>query len=46
MPAGPILQGFARPLLFVMVIGAYSPLFLVASLVADWEMKSPAKRRK
>ncbi|MBI4727538.1 protein translocase subunit SecF [candidate division TA06 bacterium] len=44
--AGRILQDFTKPLLFGLVIGTYSSIFVVASLVVDWEIKSPSKRRK
>lgn len=44
--AGRILQDFTKPLLFGLVIGTYSSIFVVAALVVDWELKSPTKRKK
>jgi len=46
MPAGPILQGFARYMLFGLIMGTYSSIFIVASLVVDWEIISPINRKK
>jgi preprotein translocase SecF subunit len=44
--AGRILQDFTKPLLFGLVIGTFSSIFVVAALVVDWEIKSPSKRKK
>ncbi len=44
--AGRVLSDFTKPLLFGLVIGTYSSIFIVASLVVDWELKSPTKRKK
>jgi preprotein translocase SecF subunit len=44
--AGRVLQDFTKPMLFGLVIGTYSSIFVVASLVVDWELKSPTKRKK
>jgi preprotein translocase SecF subunit len=44
--AGRILQDFTKPLIFGLLIGTYSSIFIVAAIVADWEKKSPTKRKK
>ncbi len=44
--AGRVLADFTKPLLFGLIIGTYSSIFIVASLVVDWEQKSPVKRKK
>jgi SecD/SecF fusion protein len=44
--AGRVLSDFTKPLLFGLVIGTYSSIFVVSSLVVDWELKSPTKRKK
>jgi len=44
--AGRVLSDFTKPLLFGLVIGTYSSIFVVSSLVVDWEIKSPTKRKK
>ena len=44
--AGRILQDFTKPLLFGLVIGTFSSIFVVAAIVVDWEIKSPSKRKK
>lgn len=44
--AGRVLSDFTKPLLFGLVIGTYSSIFVVASLVVDWEIRSPTKRKK
>jgi len=44
--SGRVLSDFTKPMLFGLVIGTYSSIFIVASLVVDWELKSPTKRKK
>jgi len=44
--AGRVLSDFTKPLLLGLLIGTYSSIFIVASLVVDWEIKSPSKRKK
>ncbi len=44
--AGRVLSDFTKPLLFGLVIGTYSSIFVVSALVVDWELKSPTKRKK
>jgi preprotein translocase SecF subunit len=44
--AGYVLQDFTKPLLFGLVFGTYSSIFIVAAIVVDWEIKSPSKRKK
>jgi len=44
--AGRVLSDFTKPLLFGLIIGTYSSIFVVASLVVDWEIRSPTKRKK
>jgi preprotein translocase SecF subunit len=44
--AGRVLADFTKPLLFGIVIGTYSSIFVVAAIVVDWEIKSPSKRKK
>ncbi|MRR09150.1 protein translocase subunit SecF [bacterium] len=44
--SGYILQDFTKPLLFGLVFGTYSSIFIVAAIVVDWEIKSPSKRKK
>jgi preprotein translocase SecF subunit len=44
--AGRVLSDFTKPLLFGLVIGTYSSIFVVSSLVVDWEIRSPTKRKK
>ena len=44
--SGRVLADFTKPLLFGLVIGTYSTIFVVSSLVVDWEIKSPSKRKK
>lgn len=44
--AGRVLSDFTKPLLFGLVVGTFSSIFIVASLVVDWEIRSPTKRRK
>jgi preprotein translocase SecF subunit len=44
--AGRVLADFTKPLLFGLVIGTYSSIFIVASVVVDWEIRSPTKRKK
>ncbi|MDI6739156.1 MAG: protein translocase subunit SecF [Candidatus Edwardsbacteria bacterium] len=44
--AGHVLQNFTKPLLFGLVFGTYSSIFIVAAIVVDWEIKSPSKRKK
>jgi preprotein translocase SecF subunit len=44
--SGRVLADFTKPLLFGLVIGTYSSIFIVASLVVDWEIRSPTKRKK
>lgn len=44
--AGHVLQDFTKPLLFGLVFGTYSSIFIVAAIVVDWENKSPSKRKK
>ena len=44
--SGRVLSDFTKPMLFGLVIGTYSSIFIVASLVVDWEIKSPTKRKK
>lgn len=44
--AGRVLADFTKPLLFGLVVGTYSSIFIVASLVVDWEIRSPTKRKK
>lgn len=44
--SGRVLADFTKPLLFGLVIGTYSSIFVVASLVVDWEIRSPTKRKK
>jgi preprotein translocase SecF subunit len=44
--AGRVLADFTKPLLFGLLIGTYSSIFVVSSLVVDWELKSPIKRKK
>jgi len=44
--AGRVLSDFTKPLLFGLVVGTYSTIFVVSSLVVDWELKSPTKRKK
>jgi preprotein translocase SecF subunit len=44
--AGRVLADFTKPLLFGLVVGTYSSIFVVAAIVVDWENKSPSKRKK
>lgn len=44
--AGRVLADFTKPLLFGLIVGTYSTIFIVSSLVVDWEQKSPVKRKK
>ncbi len=44
--AGRVLADFTKPLLFGLLVGTYSSVFMVASLVVDWELKSPTKKKK
>lgn len=44
--SGRVLSDFTKPMLFGLIIGTYSSIFIVASLVVDWEIKSPIKRKK
>ncbi|MCU0608077.1 MAG: protein translocase subunit SecF [Candidatus Edwardsbacteria bacterium] len=44
--SGHILQDFTKPLLFGLVFGTYSSIFIVAAIVVDWEIKSPSRRKK
>lgn len=44
--AGRVLADFTKPLIFGLLIGTYSTIFVVSSLVVDWELKSPTKRKK
>jgi len=44
--SGRVLQDFTKPLLFGLVIGTFSSIFVVAAIVVDWEIKSPIKRKK
>lgn len=44
--AGRVLADFTKPLLFGLIVGTYSTIFVVSSLVVDWEQKFPAKRKK
>ncbi len=44
--SGRVLADFTKPLLFGLVVGTYSSIFVVASLVVDWEKRSPTKRKK
>lgn len=44
--AGRVLADFTKPLLFGLLVGTYSSIFIVASLVVDWEIRSPTKRKK
>jgi preprotein translocase SecF subunit len=44
--SGRVLHDFTKPLLFGLVIGTFSSIFVVASLVVDWEIRSPSKRKK
>jgi preprotein translocase SecF subunit len=44
--SGRVLQDFTKPMLFGLVIGTFSSIFVVASLVVDWEIRSPSKKRK
>ena len=42
---GRILHGFSLTLLVGVVIGTYSSIFIVAPIVAEWEKKSPSRKR-
>jgi SecD/SecF fusion protein len=42
---GRILHGFSLTLLVGVLIGTYSSIFIVAPIVAEWEKKSPSRRR-
>jgi SecD/SecF fusion protein len=42
---GRILHGFSLTLLVGIVIGTYSSIFIVAPIVAEWERKSPSRKR-
>ena len=44
--SGRVLHDFTKPLLFGLVIGTFSSIFVVAAIVVDWELKSPSKKRK
>lgn len=44
--SGHILQDFTKPLLFGLVFGTYSSIFIVAAIVVDWEIRSPSRRKK
>ncbi len=44
--AGRVLADFTKPLLFGVVVGTYSSIFVVAAIVVDWENRSPSKRKK
>jgi SecD/SecF fusion protein len=42
---GRILHGFSLTLLVGVIVGTYSSIFIVAPIVAEWERKSPSKKR-
>jgi len=42
---GRILHGFSLTLLVGVVVGTYSSVFVVAPIVAEWEKKSPSRKR-
>ena len=44
--AGRVLQDFTKPMLFGLITGTYSSIFVVAALVVDWEIRSPSKKKK
>jgi preprotein translocase SecF subunit len=44
--SGRVLSDFTKPMLFGLIIGTYSSIFIVASIVVDWEIRSPSKRKK
>jgi preprotein translocase SecF subunit len=44
--SGRVLSDFTKPMLFGLLIGTYSSIFIVAAIVVDWEKKSPTKRKK
>jgi len=44
--SGRVLSDFTKPMLFGLLIGTYSSIFIVAAIVVDWEIKRPTKRKK
>ena len=44
--ASRVLQDFTKPMLFGLITGTYSSIFVVAALVVDWEIRSPSAKRK
>lgn len=42
---GRILHGFSLTLLVGVLVGTYSSIFIVAPIVAEWEKRSPSRRR-
>ncbi|MEW6685396.1 MAG: protein translocase subunit SecF [Candidatus Edwardsbacteria bacterium] len=43
---GRVLKDLAVPLLFGVIVGTYSSIFVVAAIVVDWEKFSPSRQEK
>ncbi len=43
---GPVIRGFSNTLIFGVLIGTYSSIFVVAPIVVEWELKSPSRNLK
>ncbi|NIA23402.1 MAG: protein translocase subunit SecF [Proteobacteria bacterium] len=43
---GPVIRGFSNTLMFGVIIGTYSSIFVVAPIVVEWELASPSRNLK
>ncbi len=43
---GPVIRGFSNTLIFGVIIGTYSSIFVVAPIVVEWELAKPSRNLK